>query len=480
MEKMTLPISHRKSLSANSPPHPPMSRSRRSFLASAAGVSLGFAGLDRLLSARAAERPPAFPYGGRDDLVPDPEGILDLPKGFRYRILSRTGDKMADGFRVPGKPDGMAAFPAGKDRVVLVRNHEIGHSGFQMGPFADNTRLPDSFDPALCYDDGGEKGQPFVGGTSTLVYHLPSGKVEKQFLSLLGTDRNCAGGPTPWGSWITCEEPGDLTSEWGLHHGYCFDVPATTTPGLTKPEPLRAMGRFRHEAIAVDPATGTIYLTEDRNDGALYRFLPEKKNQPRAGGRLQALKVRDASGFDTRNWPDGGKKLPVKQRLPATWVDLEDVESPKDNLRHQAVEKGAAVFSRGEGMWYGAPEAVGEASVYWACTDGGEKFNGQIFRYFPGKNGTDGEVELHLEPNDSDLLTHADNITISPSGELVVCEDTKETNHLRIVTRDGEWFTLARGGKSEFAGACFSPDGRTLFVNMQHDGLTFAITGPFV
>lgn len=464
-------------------------KTRRSFLAHSTAVTSGFFGLNRFLEqgalARDGESPLDSPVG---NLITDPERLLDLPPGFRYEVLSRTGDVMGDGYKVPGKPDGMAAFPLGESRVALIRNHEIGHSGFTTGPFEDNTRLPEGLDPELVYDAGRHGAQPFVGGTSTLIYDVEKRAVLDQYLSLVGTDRNCAGGPTPWGSWITCEEPADTTTQWGQFHGYCFEVPASPVPGLVKPIPLREMGRFRHEAIAVAPDTGVVYLTEDRGDGVLYRFLPKAPGELDRGGRLQAMALVENHPKDTRNWPGSDSDFPIGERFETRWVDLEDVESPHDNLRHQALEKGALLFSRGEGMWYGGPEEVEEAAVYFACTDGGRNQSGQIFRYFPSEvEGTPleskrpGHIELYLEPNDTDLLKNGDNITIAPNGILYICEDSAGPNMVRGVTGEGRMFTLARNrlNASELTGVCFSPDGGTMFVNIQNPGITFAVSGPF-
>lgn len=461
--------------------------SRRSFLTQSAAVTSGFLGLNRYLSHEAeASGGSGFSYG---ELVEDKAKLLDLPPGFEYRVLSRTGDRMGDGYRVPGMPDGMAAFDVSDGKVALVRNHEIGHSGFQDGPFKDNKELPEGFDPKLIYDGGRHGAQPFVGGTTTVIYDSKTGRMIDQYLSLVGTDRNCAGGPTPWGTWITCEEPGDLTSKWGAFHGYCFEVPARVERGIAEPVPLKGLGRFRHEAIAIDPRTGIVYLTEDRSDGALYRFIPRTPGKLAEGGRLQALAIRGESKRITRNWPDDGNPLPVGKRVAVDWIDLEDVGAPNDDLRLQAIEKGAALFSRGEGMWYGSASAVGEDSIYWACTDGGANQAGQIFRYFPAeKEGTPeegaapGEMELYLEPNDTDLLRNGDNITIASNGHLYICEDTSGVNQVRGVTLEGEMFTFAKNtmNGSELTGVCFSPDGTTLFVNIQSPGVTFAIRGPFV
>ena len=423
-----------------------MNASRRHFLRHSAAVTTGFFGLDQFLasSAAASEVSRIDPWG---PLQKDPHRIIDLPKGFQFRVLSRTGDKMNDGFKVPGQPDGMAAFPGKDGRVVLVRNHEIGHAYWELGPFKDNKRLPEDFDPSLSYDPGSEDSPPFVGGTSNLVFDPKTGEVEHQFLSLLGTDRNCAGGPTPWGSWVTCEE-----------------------------------------AIAVHPGSGAVYLTEDRGDGLIYRFLPNSPGQLARGGKLQALKFRDRKSLDTRNWPGDSEPLPKRRRFPVEWIDLEDIDAPLDDLRLRGVEAGAARFSRGEGMWYGSREQVGEEAIYWACTDGGKVQKGQIFRYFPStaegdpaENDQPGEVELFLEPNDTDLLRNGDNICIAPWGDLVICEDTSGTNAIRGVTPAGEFYTIGRNGMNgaEFSGACFSPDGKWLFVNIQSPGTTLAITGPW-
>ena len=461
-----------------------MNTSRRSFLAQSSAVAAGFSALGKFLNAAETPALAHSPYG---PLQTDPGKIIELPKGFSYRVLSRTGDTMNDGFKVPGQPDGMGCFDLEDDLICLVRNHEIGHTWFTLGPFQDNSKLPGSIDPSMSYDPGRFGAQPFVGGTTNVVINQKTGKVVNQYLSLTGTDRNCAGGITPWNSWITCEEPGDMNSKWGKDHGYNFEVHTDSKACLTKPVPLREMGRFRHEAIAVDPQSGIVYQTEDRGDSAIYRFIPKKKGALAAGGRLQALRIISPQPVDTRNYKDSTFQFPLRRRFPVDWIDLDEVESPKDDLRLRAVEKGAAIFTRGEGMWYGGPNEVGEAAIFWACTDGGPKRNGQIFRFFPGEDISGGKLELYLEPDDSSLLRSADNLTVAPSGYLFVCEDNGGPNHIRGVTPEGEIFTFARsvqewkGGKgvSEFAGACFSPDGNTLFVNIQTPGTTLAITGPF-
>ncbi len=256
---------------------------RRQFI----GVSaLAFAGLQRYALAATASRV-IQPFG---PLVKDPDRILDLPDGFSYHVLSKNGEPMADGFKVPGKPDGMAAFPGPDGKIVLVRNHELALAMTGMGPFPNNNRFPDNLDPALSYDPGQDGKHPHLGGTTNLVFDPLTGETVTQFLSLIGTDRNCAGGPMPWGSWITCEEPEDLHTPRGRNHGWCFEVKARPPRVSRRAVPLKALGRYRHEAVALDPATGILYLTEDRTDGLLYRFIPERKNDLTAG-KLQALAI---------------------------------------------------------------------------------------------------------------------------------------------------------------------------------------------
>ena len=228
--------------------------SRRHWLQSSLAVGLGFNGLRSLL---AAESPPRRP-AGFGPLAPDPDKLLDLPDGFSYSIVSRIGDAMSDGFRVPGMPDGMAAFPGDGGRVVLVRNHELEAKWVERGPFGAKNELFEKMPTKFVYDPG-RSGQPSIGGTTNLVYDPRSKKLEREFLSLVGTEYNCAGGPTRWGSWISCEES-TLTAgdDRQRDHGYPFEIPADAK-GPVAPLPFQAMGRFRREAIAIDPRSGIVY-----------------------------------------------------------------------------------------------------------------------------------------------------------------------------------------------------------------------------
>jgi len=436
---------------------------RRSFLYHTSSIALGFSGLRRLSAGDAKSlRTPG--YG---PLIADRDKILDLPGGFSYEIIGRAGETMSDGLILPGSPDGMAAFPGKGDEVVVVRNHEVSAgSSSGQGAFGRRNQLLNKINKDRFYDSG--KKSPCLGGTSTFVYDTRKKAVVRQFLSLAGTIRNCAGGPTPWNSWITCEETvvksgGNLARD----HGWCFDVPATDQPELADPVPLKAMGRFNHEAVAVDPDTGDVFETEDRHEGLIYKFVPKVKGKLAEGGKLYALKVKEKASLDTRNWSQ--PTFSVGDSKEIEWIEMKEVESPKDDLRIRGFKDGAACFARGEGMWYS------EGSIFIACTNGGKKQRGQIWKL------TRNKVELYSEPNDADLVDNCDNLTVAPWGDLILCEDGKGDQFLDVITPEGKIFKLAKNAKSsgEFAGVCFSPDGSTLFVNMQKEGLTLAITGPW-
>ena len=396
-------------------------------------------------------------------LQPDPEGLLDLPENFTYRVVSSLGDRMSDGASVPDKADGMGCFDLGDGQLALVRNHELVSTDDSGGAFAMGF---------------GSKDGGFVpGGTTHVILDAKTLTVTDQFRSLGGTIRNCSGGVTPWNTWLTCEEsttgPGREFGE-GLvkNHGWVFEVPANAR-GLIAPEPLYALGRFNHEAACVDPETGFVYLTEDRDDSVLYRFIPKQSDQLAMGGRLQAMQVVDAP--DLRNW--SAASLRPGGVSAVNWLDLDDVESPNDDLRHRARAKGASLIARGEGIHM----AQGEA--YICSTSGGAARLGQILRLHLSDNGEQDRLELFFESVSTRQFNFGDNLTVAPNGHLVVCEDQyteKVDNFLRGITPEGHAYPLARLRlQTELAGACFSPDGATLFVNVYAPTKTLAITGPW-
>ena len=402
-------------------------------------------------------------FAGYGPLVPDPQGLLDLPEGFTYRLLSSLGDAMSDGGTVPDKADGMGCLPLSGGEIALVRNHELVPTDAAGG--------------AIAKGFGKQNGEFVPGGTTTIVLDAATLDKKREFRSLGGTIRNCSGGITPWGSWLTCEEaptgPGQRYGE-GLeqNHGWTFEVPAAA-PGLVDAVPLKAMGRFNHEAACVDPATGLVYQTEDRDDSVLYRFVSQVPGDLAKGGRLEAMRITGLS--DTRN--HDGTNMQVGKRYPVEWIALDDVESPADDLRQRAAAKGAALIARGEGIHMGTDE------LFICSTSGGAKQLGQIFKLVPGRGGRGDEIELFFESENEAQFNYGDNLTVGPNGHLIVCEDQYTDvvdNRLIGITPAGDPYVFGRMRlQTELAGGCFSPDGKWFFVNAYSPTRTVAITGPW-
>jgi secreted PhoX family phosphatase len=381
---------------------------------------------------------------------------------------------MSDGVPTPRAHDGMAAFPLPNGNIRLVRNHED-----RDAPGIATVKG----DPASAYDPRGG------GGTTSLeVRRRADGRPElvRDFVSLNGTTANCAGGATPWGTWLSCEETTEgETQRWERDHGYVFEV-AADAESPVRPLPLRAMGRFIHEAVALDPRTGIVYETEDDTMAGFYRFIPRTPGRLAEGGRLQMLGVRDQPCYETQIGQRVGTVLPVR------WVDIPDPDPEAAETNVMAVfdqgwAGGGAYFSRLEGCFYSAGD------VYFHATNGGDEGYGQVWRYRPD-SGPEGDLTLIFESPGPRVLNAPDNITVSPRGGILICEDNEELCHLRGLTPGGKIFDLARNlvGTQEFAGATFSPDGQILFVNLQGHlslaesrpdapllGMTFAIWGPW-
>ncbi len=440
--------------------------------------------------------------------------LLELPPGFTYTAISITGQTMSDGTLVPGDHDGMACFARGYGHLrreltpsaqpvlagrsskhqqdhkasrrsdhhgasrlyYLVRNHELSPGELKFG------------NALGVVGSANNKYDPLVngGGTTTLIVdHM--GRLHRDYASLSGTIRNCAGGPTPWRSWISCEE--DLTTpnsanRVSMPHGYNFEVPAFSRNPVDA-IPLVAMGRFNHEAIAVDPKSGYIYQTEDRDDSAFYRFTarvyPRRFGDLQKGGDLYAM-VIDPGQFSTCDFSylptltttggtvvvntGSGVSQFLGQALAVSWVKLDDVDPVTDTLRKEAQSKGAAVFRRGEGMWYD------KGLIYFVSTTGGNSGQGQVWVYDPAVE----TLTLVVESKSSSELDNVDNITVAPDGSLYLCEDSTQACVVGV-DRLGRLFKFARNNydSSEFAGACFSADGRILFVNQQGPGITYCI-----
>jgi uncharacterized protein len=451
-----------------------MNPTRRGFVGGAArfAASLLLAPHARLL-AQAVGAPPGPGYGPLKPVRDLNTGLnlLALPEGFSYVTFGWHREPMADGAPTPGAHDGMGVVGQLRDRVTLVRNHEVVSDTGAFGPASLH------YDPAC------------GGGTTTIEFDAATGKAGRAHASLSGTVQNCAGGVTPWGTWLSCEEfvhdPDDATGpdkpRITRPHGYVFEV----DPAGGKPEPLVGLGQFRHEAAALHAPSGAVYMTEDRDPrSGFYRFTPARRGRLAGKGVLEMLRVE--SGTDMR------AGLRVGEELAASWVRIERPDRAHtagtiDGLGvfTQGAEQGGAVFSRGEGC-----HATREA-VYFTSTNGGAAACGQVFAYYPAR----GTLALVYESPGIEVLDYPDNLCFSPRGGLVLCEDgSRARMQLQGLAVDGRVFAFARNEvvldgepfghageyrRGEWAGTCFSLDGKWLFANVYSPGFSVAIIGPW-
>jgi secreted PhoX family phosphatase len=339
----------------------------------------------------------------------------------------------------------MGCFEGPDGSLILMRNHQcLQGDSFSSPYFPGQPAAEEAYDP-----DG-------TGGVTRLVVDARTLELRSSNLVLAGTYWNCAGGHSPWG-WLSCEETVDGP------HGYVF-LCATDADRVRAPQRIAGYGRMRHEAATVHPATNIAYLTEDEVDACFYRFVPAHIDNP-FEGKLQALAIKGRPGFDTAALMPG-------ERLPVDWVDIERPEPKDDVVRFEGHDKGAALFRRTEGMWLAGD------TVFFCATIGGPIARGQIFRLKLSEPNTLDAIATVTDPEELDM---PDNLCVSPLGQLYVAEDGVGGNFIKRVGLDGRSLPFARNAMSagEFAGPCFAPDGKTLFVNLQREGVTLAITGPF-
>jgi hypothetical protein len=331
-------------------------------------------------------------------------------------------------------------------------NHEVNYGSVLEGPYGFG-----QFPPEEAYSRLG------MGGVSRTVLDAMSLKVLHRNMALLGTARNCAGGISPWG-WISCEE-----TVQGKH-GYAF-LCDTQQDAVLPARPIAAYGKFNHEACVVEERSHIAYLTEDRDDGCFYRFIPNHPSQPFVG-RLQAMAAVGKPLYDTA-------QMPKDKILEIRWIDLPRPDSQEDDLRSQAQQLGAAVVKRGEGLW------LHQGQVYFSSTSGGPIGKRQIFRLDPlaeKPDGTAGLLRLIATSISQEQLDYPDNLTLSPWGDIYTTEDGDGQDYVRVIKPDGNILPFARNaaGDGELTGICFAPDGSTLFLNIQGLGLTLAVRGPFL
>lgn len=436
------------------------------------------------------------PYGPIAPVNDEVTGLplLQLPAGFSYASLSWTGDRMIDNSPVPARHDGMGVVATDGDDIILIRNHEVGAG--------------DLIPAAACYNKTARNDGRFAGGGNTTIRFSRSNKREiSTVASLGGTLVNCAGGVTPWGTWLSCEETiTDLSPVGGRKHGYVFEV--RTDPAATTAVPIVGMGRYDHEAAAVDPRDSIVYLTEDnRNHSPVYRYIPDDRSQtPGAlekGGRLQAAKLV-GRGFTELFTPTLGETHRIE------WVDIADPDMDPDTDAEisgpfmQARDAGALSLSRGEGIWYF------DGMVYIVDTSAGVNEDGRA-GYGDGAvwmlDPAAGTLRCIFASTNPEMANNPDNVAISPRGGIAMCEDGGGVEDVfgfgeRVMglQTSGETFIFAKNnvvltaeqiaaaGKTsepgdyrgtELCGVCFDPQGEIMFVNVQSPGITLAIWGPW-
>jgi secreted PhoX family phosphatase len=459
--------------------------SRRSFLARGAATGLGIAlvgSVDTLFGAApASARPGAAPRAvGYGPLALDRAGVLSLPEGFRYTVVAQAGvTQLESGQPTPADPDGTGCFQRRGGGSVLVVNHEVGGGEAHPVPAI----------PGYVYDPGAG------GGTTTLEVDRDGHRI-REYVSIAGTHNNCAGGVTPWDTWLTCEETEAIpsaTNRLQQRHGYVFEVDPYDQEANRNPKPIRALGRFAHEAVVVDQAAGQLYLTEDAGgpNGLLYRWTAPRGLTLKKGalkqlgdtdGTLEAMRALDRG----RHVPDLSVAVQIGTTYAVEWTTVPDRDAATTPTRKQAYAEPVTRSRKLEGMWWG-DGGVYFVSSFARSSDGSAgEHDGQVWFLDPKRSTITLKLRFACTPTEDDP-DGPDNITVSPFGGVILAEDGNGVQHLVGATDRGAAFFFARNeaSGSEFTGPTFSHDKKVLFANIQGDGgpgnpgYVFAITGPF-
>lgn len=492
-----------------------MSLTRRQMLGATALTSMGVLATSTGVSADAAADTPDARRGqpSRSALFPPlyskTGDLLALPTGFSYQVVAISGKtEIHDGTgkiigKTPERPDGTSSVEH-QGRLRLIQNHE-GSPGAQY---------PVPLVKGTIYD----RGAP--GGGCTVIETTRNGRRLSEWVGLSGTYSNCAGGPTPWGSWLTCEETEAKAGTGTLEkdHGYVFEVFAGG-PAEQSPLPIKAWGRAAHEAVVIEPSRTRAYLTEDASGptGLLYRWSaqPGYRLRPHIAqslkpndGTLQALAVLTGDGSVL---PDLAYVTAAQIGRPfaTKWVTVPDRHATTISLRKQFTDGQVTHSKKLEGAWGDRHGMYFVASFAFGASDlpaNATKHDGQLWHYdysrqtltlvayFPYNEVLHNETpgwETSLGASLDLAFDGPDGCHVSPYGDLILTEDGNTANHVLSWNRETGAQAIARnlivleqndlGGNlySEMTGPNFSPDGSTLFANVQEPGHVFAIRGPW-